>query len=333
MSKIKKITPKPHAIIVDTNALWHENKSFPVNPEFDKFWEQYKDLFPMELIIPSIVYGELLFQQSTSATKALEDANKAFEKISSIASTAYRHRVTIPSIRKNVKKKVDKWIADKHAVVRHVPHTVIDWHSLIEKAVWREPPFTYDPKDKINEKGFRDALILETLVDYSRNETRDITIIFLCSDNLLQNTAQKALKDDKRCMFHQSLDDFASYIKLTQEQLTNHFIKLLLRKAKEKFFKQNDENSLYFKARLSEKFNADYKEYFDNPENAGTSATGLMGALLPAGKWTPNRRGMYWISNAKFVRLDGKNTYYWLSDKCQDIDNGKMCQHIANKVL
>jgi hypothetical protein len=267
----------------------------------------------MELLIPATVHGELLFQQSTSAIKALGDANKAFDKTSSIAATVYRHRVTIPSIKRNVQRKLDKWIADKHAIVRPVPHAAIDWPSLIEKATWREPPFTYDPKDRVNEKGFRDALILETLVEYSKSETRDMAIVFLCGDNLLRTTAQKALKDDKRCMFYQSLDDFASYIMLTQERLTNHFINLLLSRATEKFFKQNNENCLYFKARLREKFDADYKEYFDNPENAEPSVTGLLGALLPAAKWAPSQGGRYWIGNAKFARLEGRNTYHWLN--------------------
>lgn len=267
----------------------------------------------MELLIPSTVYGELLFQQTTSATKALDDANKAFEKMSSIAATVYRHRVTIPSVRRNVRRKLDKWIADKRATVRPVPHAAIDWAGLIEKATWREPPFTYDPKDKINEKGFRDALILETVVDYSKNETRDIAIVFLCGDNLLRATAQKVLKDDKRCMFYEGLDDFGSYIKLTQERLTNHFIGLLLSRATEKFFKQNDEHCLYFIARLREKFDADYKKYFDNPEDAEPSTSGLLGALLPAAKWAPSHPGRYWIANAKFVRLEGRNTYHWVN--------------------
>ena len=49
-------------VITDTSAVWHEDKHFVVDPEFDKFWKNYADQFGFELVIPEVVKGELLFQ-------------------------------------------------------------------------------------------------------------------------------------------------------------------------------------------------------------------------------------------------------------------------------
>ena len=65
----------------------------------------------------------------------------------------------------------------------------IDWAAIVESAVWRRPPFTFDAKDKNNEKGFRDAVILETLAHLCQSTPTDKTVIFVCNDDLLRTTA------------------------------------------------------------------------------------------------------------------------------------------------
>jgi hypothetical protein len=86
MKRIAKPNPPEHIVLVDTNILWHEDKSHVVNPDFDTFWDTYSPSFPMKLILPDVVRGELLFQQTTSALKLLEKANQDLSDVSRITA-------------------------------------------------------------------------------------------------------------------------------------------------------------------------------------------------------------------------------------------------------
>ena len=129
----------------------------------------------------------------------------------------------------------------------------IDRRALAQKAIWREPPFTFDPKDKDNEKGFRDALILETVVAICKtSSTADQTVIFLCNDFLLRTSAEARLKGDKKFLAFEFILDFQPYIQLTQQQLTDKFVKSIQAHARTKFFAPNDNNCLFTKEKLGQ---------------------------------------------------------------------------------
>ena len=66
----------------------------------------------------------------------------------------------------------------------------IHWKRLIEAAVWCVPPFS--PPSTEHEKGFKDSLVLETVLDvWATNEHADIT--FVTNDKLLRETAKDRL--------------------------------------------------------------------------------------------------------------------------------------------
>jgi hypothetical protein len=71
VAKRTKHAPPIHVLIVDTNVLWLEDKGPAVNLEFDKFWEDYKNLLPMELVIPEVVRDELVVQHCSSGQKLM----------------------------------------------------------------------------------------------------------------------------------------------------------------------------------------------------------------------------------------------------------------------
>ena len=166
MSKLTKPSPLEHIVIVDTNILWYKDKSEVVSPEFDQFWDQESGSFPMKLMIPEVVVGELLFQQTSSALKALGKANEEIKRVSSVTGKTYSHQITEERVRNEVKKRMDAWIDGKGAEVRTTPVDDMNWSELITNATWRRPPFTSDQNNPKNEKGFRDALILETVLGF-----------------------------------------------------------------------------------------------------------------------------------------------------------------------
>lgn len=304
---------KPHVVIPDTNVLWCKDKSFVVNPEFDEFWNNFVTNTNLELVIPEVVRGELLFQQSTSAKKHLEKVNDGFAEISSITNYKYKHRITENRTKNQIELRFDKWVKGKKGSIEASPIKNIDWNIIIDSAIWRKPPFEAGTKNPDAEKGFRDAIILETIIEYCRHDESKKQIAFLCNDRLLRTTAENRLKQDDRFSVFESLGDFESYLKLQHEQKEDKFIKALLRKASEKFFKEGDLKSVAFSGKLMELINNKYAAFLEDPKlTEGTG--GLLGILSSQPVWEPIADGKYWVASTQFNKIEDSNIYHWITE-------------------
>lgn len=169
---IRRIDPKPHVVIVDTNVLWHEDKKHAVSPDFEAAWYENQKLVTLELLVPEIVRHELAFQQTTAAWNRLDQITRLLAETSGIAAVAHTTRITREKLRAQVEDKIDKGMKSHRARLLPVPYAAVDWKRLTMDAVWRRPPFTFDPKKVETEKGFRDALVLETVADYTASDSR-----------------------------------------------------------------------------------------------------------------------------------------------------------------
>ena len=310
---VRKEEVPPHIVIPDTNILWYKEKSVAVNPEFDSFWNEFSATSNLELVIPDVVKGELLFQQSSSAIKLMNKASDCFTEISSITNYKYNHKITTNRVKKQVETRFDKWIKTKKATIEPAPTSNIDWNSLINNAIWREPPFESDAKNTGNEKGFRDSIILETVVEYCRHDEGEKLIAFICNDFLLRTTAEKRMKHDNRFSAFESIEDFESYLKLQHEKLTDKFIKSLLKKASVKFFKSGDESCLSRQGNLIKQIENKYKDYTNNP-SLSEKHVGLFDLTPSSTSWSPTKNGQYWIANTQFKKITANNIYHWSTE-------------------
>lgn len=314
MAKIQKKQPPIHLLIVDTNILWCADKAPPVSPVFDDFLKKHESLIKLELVIPDVVKGELLYQQTQSALKALDKVITNVSHISKVTAQKHNTRLESDKIVKQVKDKFDKWIKAKSAIVAPIPYTQIDWKRLCYDAVWRNPPFGEDPDNRDYEKGYRDALVLETVYDIATREARSVNIIFVCDDELLRSAAKKRLSANVHFFCYETLNELSSYIKLTNEKLTNEFIKSILGRASNKFYSNADESCLYHREKLFDRIRSEFKSKFDNPAESDKSAIGLMQLLsTPAMKWMASSEGMFYLSGTEFLKIEGERKYYWKS--------------------
>jgi hypothetical protein len=304
--------PPPHTLVVDTSILWHRDKANVVSPEFETFWQDMADVIAVKLVVPGVVRGEILFQQTTSALKALDKANQHISEVSAITDRRYSHRVTEERVRSQVEERIDRWLNSKAAVIALAPVELIDWNSVIHSAVWRHPPFTYDPKNPEHEKGFRDCLILETVSHYVQNH-QDETIAFICNDRLLREAAESRLADNVKCSFYDSLSDFASYVRLLQQQLTDRFVKSIVSRARRKFFTRRDMSSLYYKANLYKRITSDFAAELQVDEDFQSRLMSALTKQAMHGQWQWSGPEQIRIANPQFQRLDEPNTFHWSS--------------------
>lgn len=311
MPKVLRTTPPPHLVVVDTNILWDKDKKLPASLAFDEFWKKNVTLLPIELHVPEVVFGELHFQQTTSALKALGNISENFIELSGITDSTYSHKCNEGKIRNQVKAKLEKWLKGHAGKLSPTPVEKIEWATVVDSAIWRKPPFTFDAKDKANEKGFRDALILETLVDVCDTASGDKTVIFVCNDNLLRTTAEARLKASKKFLAFESLSDFEAYISLTQQKLTNEFVKVIQHHARKKFYTKSDQNCVYIRSQIADKIKAEYSSALTLQENF-SGGLSLLTSVGSSTQWKQLRR-MIWIRSTQFTKLEGGREFHWSS--------------------
>ncbi len=312
MPKVK-LDPIPvHIIIPDTNILWDKDKKNPVSPIFDQFWSKNLQFIPMELVIPEVVFGELQFQQATSAIKLASSIKEQMTELSGISQTQYSYLFDDEKIKKQVGNKLHKWVKNLAGRIEETPIEKIDWSKMIQNAIWRYQPFTFDPKEPRNEKGFRDALILETLINIcNENNDSQKNIVFICNDYLLRDTAEKRLNNNDKAIIFESIEDFESYIKLTQEKLTNKFVKSIQNHARKKFFTKNDNLSVCYRDDILKTIIKQFSEDISLPGSNSELGSGLLGLSLKSNWLMTDEK--WWIGTTRFKELVAPREYHWVS--------------------
>jgi hypothetical protein len=311
MPKVKLEPVPEHIVIPDTNILWDKDKTNSVSEEFDQFWSKNSDLIPLRLYIPEVVIGELQFQQATSAIKLADTASDNISNLSKITKGKYKISIDHSKIRSQVGDKIKKWLAGHSGQIIKTPVSTINWDHLIENAIWRNPPFTFDHKDKANEKGFRDALILETVCQACDIRKGDPSnIVFICNDNLLRNAVSSRQKHNGSLLLFESIPDFEGYIKLTQQSLTDKFVKSIQVHAKAKFYSPDDKSSIYYRDNIRRDiirtFAEDLSSVLTQPK-----PTSLLGESTPSGWNLLDQR--WWINATIFDELIRPREYHWIT--------------------
>jgi hypothetical protein len=277
-----------------------------VSPDFDTFLSEHRQIMDLRLAIPSVVRDELLFQQTTSALKALSRANEALDKVSQVTEKTYSHRVTEQRVRREVRERLVGWMEKVGAETLEVPLEHVNWSELIHAAIWRQPPFTFDAKDPTTEKGFRDALILETVVDFCSSTESDIAVV--TGDLLLRNAAEKKFRELDHVALYESIDEFASYIRLAQENLTEEFVRSVRGKAKRKFFSRNDRDCVLIQERILERIRTEFEEDLRPEESLASSLLAKFGA---APEWEKTAERKVRLGSTQFDHLEEPRRFHW----------------------
>jgi hypothetical protein len=288
MAVKKKLTLK---VLFDTNVIYTGSANDLFRKEITELLDNHKILSDIELYwhIPEVVLKERTFQMNKKGNELLPNVQK-LERI-------LGHNLNISSeiIRSRIDETIKKQLEKYQIHTAKTDTTKVDWETLINKALNRQPPF----EDNEKEKGFRDALILECLMQLIKNSptTKSICrIAFISNDGLLNVAATQATSSASNVNVFSNIDELVSLINILTSQITEETITSISAESGKLFFTKDDETSLYFTEGVRKKITEDY-------------ATQLSAKQEGADK---RENGSWWINKPGFEKKD-KQRVFWKS--------------------
>ena len=166
-----------------------------------------------------------------------------------------------------IKRQIDR----HHLAELELAAAKVNWDTVIHSAAQRLPPFEAGEK----EKGFRDALVLETFDQLAASlpkSSASARVILLSSDKLLQVATRERFKDRSNVLIADGLDEVRTILNAVASHLTQEAIGSILPKASKLFFTGMDNHeSLYYRAQVQKEINRQFKDQYENPPEADSS--------------------------------------------------------------
>lgn len=306
-------------IILDTNVLYTENDIKIVSHELEAQLEECHALADLQVIVPQIVIDEILYQKAAFATQLIAETSRQLKTLSKLAELPQVRIATKEKVTRALRRKLRRWCKERKIAIEPIPIKKIGWSALIEAAIWHKPPFS-PPSDR-KEKGFKDALLLETVCAIALRVSQDI--LFVTGDGLLREAALARIGGaDHGFSVFESFTDLHSHLKLLHEQRSKEFSEKLLKKAGPFFFTPDRPDCLYFQfdiwGKITGKFASDLEAF---PSLTLASPVGaIKDAYLPSWKstltigqpWVPASQDTIFVIPPQFEKLDDRR-YFWVS--------------------
>ena len=226
-------------IVVDTNAIWNSNEHYLVKKEIAELARETQTHQDVQFrwYLPDVVRAEREFQMRSKAREILPALTRLERLI------GHQLGFTSDTLDKRIRENISQQIGDLSFDVPPFDCTAVDWSAVIAAAINRSAPFEAGE----TEKGFRDAVILETfaqVVSDAPSSARDCRVVLLTGDGLLAQAASLRFIDRKNVRVLKSIDELKGLVNTLVSQVTEEFVRELQPKAERLFFDPKDEHLL-----------------------------------------------------------------------------------------
>jgi hypothetical protein len=301
-------SPRPQvAIILDTNALrgkhWLQDAVRQVVQEF-----RGDARVTVVIYIPEVVKREWL---------------KNFVHVAS--ETASRHNANTLKLRGMLGEEITAVEFDEVKLLetgeRHLADLGVQTlpfnsgkfpvDNLLDRAVKNLPPFEAD-----SDKGFKDAAIAHSVLDFARSRSDTEDIILITADQILNDYLNELLTEEDRVSIHSSVDAGSTELKLKLVELN----KGLASEATPLFYQTDSKETLFYKEAISGKASGIYDQLFPDQEAARRHITGVASpeGMAPLGNPPQLPSEAIWVKGTRditptqttFIKKEG-NKLLW----------------------
>ena len=241
-------------ITFDTSSLYTGSEVYFLNKDVaDAVRENSKHSeITVSWYCPDIVRHERQYQMQNRALELLPPINK-LEKL-----LGHNLNITESIILRSVEEAIDNQLKELGIEKFGLEYSSVDWGSLVMNACYREPPFQVGEK----EKGFRDALIIETIMQLieqapkSRNVCR---VVIVAGDKQLATAVRDRNAGIRNVHVLETVEDLKGLINTLVSKVTEKYINSIKEKVRLCFFDAEKEDGVYFKAKVRSSITEKYK--------------------------------------------------------------------------
>lgn len=254
MATRQRIKPPKVHIVFDTNALFTEAADKLLAAELSAYILEVSPAVGMDISwhIPSIVRKERHNQMLDRGVNLLNGIAKL--------ELLLGHKLGIDPL--TLDTRVDEAI--RKQMILHKINEIfletsgVDWDNIINCAAFKKPPF-----DKVKEKGFKDAIVLETFVQFCKkmpSSKSSCRVALLTDDGLLKEAARSRISGMSNVAIISSIEELRSFVNALASHLPDGEVDRLLELAKPLFWIKDDQQTLWFKAKIGEAVSQHVKE-------------------------------------------------------------------------
>ena len=245
-------------VICDTNFLYTDSSEFLSNKELKDLIHDSKSIpnYDIEWILPSLVVEERQFQMSKSLKKNIN----WISRIERITNKTYN--ITESLIDKSLTKLIAKEIKRVGFKIIALAEKKVDWHDIIYRSINRIVPF----EDNQKEKGFRDAMIAETIFQYFKsNKKNKYTIVILTGDKLMIEylSSFDISRTKLAAKFISSISELRNYLNILKSKLDLKIMSEFQDIVANLFYVEDDKSSIATKENIIEKIEERFVEQLE----------------------------------------------------------------------
>jgi hypothetical protein len=246
-------------IVLDTNSLFTEAADKLIRAELSQFILSLLGRGEVDITwhLPEIVHAERKHQMMVRARRLLPHLGKVENLLGctfGITDELLEERVDAA-----IKREIERHKIEMHAL----DVSKVNWDELISRSVQRRPPF--DPGE--NEKGFRDAVVLETfcqLIEDLPKSPQSCRIVLMSGDSLLTEVAREKTSTRANVAFTGDLEEIRTMLNALASELTQEVVSKILPKASEMFFTKGNDKSLYYSEAIYNRITSDFGQQLAN---------------------------------------------------------------------
>ena len=296
-------------IILDSNALFTENDVEIVSKEARENVSEFAT-FGGTVIIPRVVLRELLFRKLVFLRGLEAEARRNRMTIGKLTGLSVPSLPSYFALLLRLARRWKQWCRELKIEVESIPFDEINWRKMCSSAIHRLPPFSpFDPKGK-SEKGFRDALLLETLSVVVRKSTQK-KVVFITNDSLLHDAVNKRGLGNRLSIYRSSAE-YLSYLKLEKDNFVKGLISFAIEESAKEFYTEGNPQCIYNRFGVFNKIQAEFHEQLSRRP---TPAMANMFMISPT--YRDSTRDGVRIKETNIRKYDGEGSILYLSTAVQ----------------
>lgn len=248
-----KKAPKPRKqaihVVFDTSAIFTKEAHYLLAKDVEKLIDSCRQHRDVELVwhLPEVVVDERTAQMQRIAAEHLPAIGRLERLLGN------KLNITREGLHERIDAAIRRSVREYGLTISRLDAEAVNWPQLIRRAVYREPPFSDAPK---TEKGFRDAIVLETFLQIANSKPRSpgsCHIALVAGDELLRVAAGTATTEARNVRVLASVDELKGLINTLVAKVDEEFVAKIRKQAGIFFFQRDDDSCLLRQAKILEK--------------------------------------------------------------------------------